>query len=42
MKGPYTLHMPSNTIVDIYEAAMQYLESGTSTIILAGINFLTY
>ncbi|CAD7937486.1 unnamed protein product [Amoebophrya sp. A25] len=34
--GPQTLHVPSNEILDVYDAAERYMEAGNGTIIMAG------
>lgn len=34
--GPQTLHVPSNQMMDFYDAAMTYKNAGIPTIILAG------
>ncbi|WP_026195436.1 aconitate hydratase AcnA [Mariprofundus ferrooxydans] len=35
-EGGVTLHQPSNTLMSIYDAAMQYIDEGVASIILAG------
>jgi aconitate hydratase len=39
--GPQTLHVPSSTVVDVYEAAMKYQASSIPVIILAGKDYGT-
>lgn len=34
--GPQTLHVPSGNMMDFYDAAMEYKNNGSPTIILAG------
>jgi len=34
--GPQTIHLPSGDVLDTFDAAQRYIESGTQTIILAG------
>merc|ERR1712107_317626 len=34
--GPKTLHIPSNNILDVFDAAEQYREAGSDLIVLAG------
>lgn len=34
--GPQTIHVPSGDVLDTFDAAQRYIESGTQTIILAG------
>ncbi|MGI8848532.1 MAG: aconitate hydratase AcnA [Candidatus Dormibacteria bacterium] len=35
-EGGFTTHLPSGEVLSIYEAAMRYVESGTSLVVLAG------
>jgi aconitate hydratase len=37
--GPRTLHLPSGTTLDVYDAAEQYKEAGLDTIVLAGKDY---
>ena len=39
VEGGYTLHLPDERQLSIYDAAMQYLQEGTSLIILAGKDY---
>merc|ERR1712013_837200 len=37
--GPKTLHIPSNNILDVFDAAEQYREAGSDLIVLAGKDY---
>jgi len=37
--GPKTLHIPSNNILDVFDAAEQYKEAGSDLIVLAGKDY---
>ena len=37
--GPKTLHLPSNNILDVFDAAEQYREAGSDLIVLAGKDY---
>merc|ERR1712025_674878 len=37
--GPKTLHIPSNEIVDIFDAAQRYVQAGNPLMILAGKDY---
>lgn len=37
--GPKTLHIPSNKIMDVFDAAKHYIEAGTPLMILAGKDY---
>jgi len=37
--GPKTLHIPSNNVLDVFDAAEQYKEAGSDTIVLAGKDY---
>ena len=37
--APRTLHVPSNTVLDVFDAAMEYRRNGTALIILAGRDY---
>lgn len=37
--GPRTLHIPSNEVMDIFDAAVQYKSEGRHLIVLAGTEY---
>lgn len=41
VEGGFTTHFPSNEMMSIYEAAIKYQETGTSTVIFAGKEYGT-
>lgn len=38
-KGPYTLHLPSHSVLSVYQASSKYRENGTPLVVLAGVHY---
>lgn len=37
--GPQTLHVPSNEVLDIYDAAEKYIQDKRDLVVLAGVEY---